>query len=147
MPVRRKDREALDSLAETCLMIRARFVSRAITSIYEDELRPIGLKGSQLSLLASIALAGAISRVELGRMMHLDASTLTRNLRVMETNGWVETVAAGDGRGRPIRVTKKGDTLLLAAMPAWKRSQRKAVDLLGNDGRTALLRLAGVLAS
>ena len=121
-------------------MNRARLLSRHLTGIYEDELRTLGLRGSQLNLLAAIAYAGPVRRSDLAKAMHIDISTLTRNLRVMETNDWVAPVAdSSDGRGAPIGITKAGKDLLARATPLWRIAQRRASELLGNDGRTALV--------
>ena len=93
-----------------------------------------------MNLLAAIAYAGPVRRTDLAKTMHIDISTLTRNLSVMETNDWIAPVAdRSDGRGAPIRITKAGKALLARAMPLWKNAQRRASELLGNDGRTALI--------
>lgn len=132
-----------DEMAASCVMMRARLVARVVTGMYDDVLRPLGIQASQLNVLVAVAAFGPIRRGELGKIMQLDSSTLTRNLRVMETNGWIEAVAQGsDGRGLPIRVTAAGDALLANAAPAWKRAQRRAARLLGAAGQTALMRVA-----
>ena len=95
-------------MACNCLMGRARLLARVLTGIYEEQLRPFGLKASQLNLLMVVAQAGPLRRSEIGRVIHLDASTLTRNLPVMLSNGWIEEV---QDRGRPglaLAVTKRG---------------------------------------
>ena len=114
-------------------MNRARLVSRYVTGVYEAELRTLGLRGSQLNLLAAIAYMGAVRRSDLAKVMHIDISTLTRNLRVMETNEWIAPVVdRSDGRGAPIRITKSGKDLLARATPLWRTAQRRiSAELLG----------------
>ncbi len=139
-------RDAAEEMVEGCLMSRARMVARDLTSIYDEELRPFGLQASQLILLASIAYMGPVRRSDVGKKLHLDPSTLTRNLRVMEQNGWiVEAQTGADGRGWPVRVSRSGMTLLTEALPAWRRAQRSASRLLGNDGKTTLMKLTSHL--
>ncbi len=135
--------EDLEDMVAGCLMNRARLVSRYVTGIYEDELRTLGLRGSQLNVLAAIAYMGSVRRSDLAKVLHIDISTLTRNLRVMETNEWIAPIAdRSDGRGAPIRVTKAGNDLLARATPLWRTAQRRTSDILGRDGRMALVSLS-----
>ena len=146
---KQQQRADLDEMVSDCLMNRARIVSRYVTNVYEDELRVLGLRGSQLNLLAAIAYMGAVRRSDLAREMHIDISTLTRNLRVMETNGWIAPVAdRSDRRGAPLRITGGGEKLLARATPLWRTAQRRMAELLGRDGRMALINLSdGVRAA
>ena len=124
-------------------MNRARLLSRYVTSIYEDELRTIGLRGSQLNLLAAIAYMGPVRRTDLARVMHIDISTLTRNLRVMEGNRWIAPVAdRSDRRGAPLCITKPGKDLLAKAIPLWHTAQLRIAEILGPHGRAALVTLS-----
>lgn len=141
--------ELVDEIATGCLMGRARLVSRVLTAIYDDALRPFGLKASQLNLLVVVAQLGPIRRANLAKILYLDHSTLTRNLQVMLANSWVEEVVDGeDGRGLPLRVTARGRTLLGKVGEAWKTAQRRARRLLGDKGASLLLDVsAGLLQS
>ena len=133
-------------MAGSCLMMRTRVLSRVVTSMYDDVLRPLRIQASQLNLLAVIACAGPLRRNEIGKMMHLDSSTLTRNLRVMESNGWIEEVSAGsDGRGCPLRISRKGDALVAKAFPAWKDAQRRAAVLFGDAGAASLMNVSNAM--
>jgi DNA-binding MarR family transcriptional regulator len=138
--------DAVEEMVEGCLMSRSRMIARDLTTMYDEELRPFGVQASQLILLASVAYMGPVRRSEVGKTLHLDTSTLTRNLRVMENNGWIEEANAGaDGRGRPIRISESGRKLLAQAFPAWRRAQRSASRLLGDDGKATLMRLTNHL--
>jgi DNA-binding MarR family transcriptional regulator len=133
-------------MAAGCLMGRARLLTRVITGLYEDELRSLSIKATQLNLLVVIAQAGPVRRIDVGAIIQLDPSTLTRNLKVMLTNRWIEEVDDGaDGRGLPLQVTAKGKALLQRAAPAWQRAQSEARKLLGDDGEALLLRLSSSL--
>ena len=129
-------------MADTCLMMRTRVLSRIVTGMYDDELRPFGIQASQLNLLVTVAHCGPIRRSDIGKIMHMDSSTLTRNLRLMQNNGWIEEVAGTDGRGLPLRATAKGDALLAKVAPAWRSAQRRAAALLGGSGQTTLMKLS-----
>lgn len=137
-----------EEIGRSCLNMRARIASRVVTGIYDDELRPFGIQASQLNLLVAVAGMGPVRRTDVGRYMHLDASTITRNLRVMETNGWIEEIAdPSDGRGSPIRITKRGEALITRAAPAWRSAQRKASNQLGKNGTAALMQLSAAIST
>lgn len=135
--------DLVNEIACQCLMGRARLLSRILTNIYDEELRPLGLKASQLNLLVVVAQAGPIRRIEIGRMIHLDPSTLTRNLQVMLSNGWIREVALEqDGRGMALQATGKGQELLKNVLPAWRKAQKRARKVLGKEGPELLLKLS-----
>ncbi len=75
-------------------------------------------------------------------MLQIDLSTLSRNLGRLRARGWIETVTDRDARVHPFRVTDRGRELLEQAYPLWKEAQRRAADLLGEEGVTLLARVA-----
>lgn len=140
------DKRVIDDMACNCLMGRARLVARVITGIYDEMLLPFGLKASQLNLLVVVAQEGPVRRTDIGRLLHLDRSTLTRNLQVMLNNDWIAEVQDhSDARGLPLKLTRKGATLLAEVVPAWRKAQRRAEALLGDDGTSVLKKVSGSL--
>jgi DNA-binding MarR family transcriptional regulator len=133
----------IDQIACECLLSRARKLDRVLTGIYDAELRPFGLKASQLNLLVLVAKTGPIRRIEIGKRLHLDPSTLTRNLKIMLINGWIQEIADGeDGRGLPVQITAQGRDLLNQIGPSWRKAQTRTEKFLGEDGATLLRKLA-----
>lgn len=124
-----------DEIASECVMTRWRMTNRVLAAVYDEELRPFGLKSSQLSLLVAVTKAGPVRRIELGRLLSLDPSTLTRNLAVMLKHRWIEEVPDdGDQRGSPLAITATGRKLLERIAPAWRRAQDRAKKMLGSSG-------------
>ena len=124
-----------DEIARECVMTRWRMTNRILSAIYDEELRSFGLKSSQLSLLVAVTKAGPVRRIELGRLLSLDPSTLTRNLAVMLKHSWIEEVLDdGDQRGAPLQTTAQGRRLLERLAPAWHRAQARAKKMLGSSG-------------
>lgn len=116
-------------------MTRWRRANRLLAAVYDEELRPFGLKSSQHGLLVAVTKAGPVRRIELGRLLSLDPSTLTRNLAVMLKHGWIEEVPDdGDQRGAPIQTTAIGRKLLQRSAPAWRSAQTRAKKMLGSNG-------------
>jgi DNA-binding MarR family transcriptional regulator len=124
-----------DEIASECVVTRWRMTNRVLATVYDEELRPFGLKSSQLSLLVAVTKAGPVRRIELGRLLSLDPSTLTRNLAVMLKHGWIEEVPDdSDQRGAPLATTAVGCKLLEKIAPAWRRAQARAKKMLGSSG-------------
>jgi DNA-binding MarR family transcriptional regulator len=135
----------VDEVTVYCLMTRARRISRVVTGLYEQELRPFGITPSQFSLLILIARFNGASRAEIGRANHQERSTSTRNLQLVLDQGWVEETVPEKGRSRPITISPAGRELLAKAMPAWRQAQEKARKMLGAEGTDALVDLSGLL--
>ena len=139
----KQDKDIIDRIAGECLLMRVRKLDRVLSGIYDHELRPFGLKATQLTLLVAVAKVGPVRRIEIGKRLHLDPSTLTRNLKIMLTNGWIKEIADGeDGRGLPVQVTAQGRDLLNQIGPSWRKAQTRTQKLIGDEGAALLRRLA-----
>jgi DNA-binding MarR family transcriptional regulator len=123
------EREARGVVA-TCLGYQTRKLARAVTRLYNDRLRPLGLNLTEMNLLAAIAAQGSVQPARLGRTMALEKSTLSRNSSRLVERGWVEVRDHPDGRGVLLAVTARGNEMLLRAVPAWKQAQQQAQSLV-----------------
>lgn len=122
----------IDRIASECVAVRLRMINRVVTNIYDDALRPLDLKVSQLNVLVATAKMGTVRPTDLGEFLHLDPSTLSRNLDRMKARGWLESVSDDqDGRSQPIRLTDQGRKLLDQAASAWEAAQARVTQLLG----------------
>lgn len=123
-----------DKIAAECIAVRVRALSRVVTKVYDDALRPLGLKASQMNILVAAAKLGVARPAEVCRHLHLDVSTLSRNVERMKSRGWLEAVPDdADGRAQPFRLTKAGRSLLRQAAAKWESAQQAASDLLGQE--------------
>ncbi|MEA2000319.1 MAG: MarR family transcriptional regulator [Actinomycetota bacterium] len=120
---------AADVVAD-CLAYRARRLSREITRLYNDHLRPVGLNVTEMNLLAAVAAQGGAQPARLSRGLQMEKSTLSRNLKRLADQGWVAMRPNPEGRGDLVVVTGEGATLLRLAIPAWEEAQRRALKLL-----------------
>jgi DNA-binding MarR family transcriptional regulator len=111
------------SLCTACRCLAARREARAITRHFEAGLRPHGLRATQFSILAALALAGTLPIGELAELLGLERTTLTRAATRLDRHGWVRAEPSRDGRERPLRLTKSGRRKLEMAYPAWKAAQ------------------------
>jgi DNA-binding MarR family transcriptional regulator len=111
------------SLCIQCHCLAARRRARAITRHFETALRRHGLRATQFSTLAALALARPMPMGELAELLGLERTTLTRSATLLERNGWVRTDRSADGRERPLRLTAAGRRKLESAYPSWKNAQ------------------------
>src|ERR1700722_19306440 len=131
---------AIDTISKTCIAVRLRLLNRVVTNFYDDALRPLGLKVSQLNILIVTAKLGLARPAQVCEFLQLDTSTLSRNVERMRAHGWLEVVPDEDARTQPFRLTTKGRRLIEKAVPAWEEAQRQANDLLGAEGVAPLHR-------
>jgi DNA-binding MarR family transcriptional regulator len=124
----------VDTIAGNCIAVRLRLLNRIVTNLYDESLRPLGLKVSQLNILVVTAKLGLARPAQVCRLLQLDVSTLSRNVDRMSARGWLEVVPEHDARTQPFRLTAKGKKLLERAVPAWQRGQEQARELLGEEG-------------
>jgi DNA-binding MarR family transcriptional regulator len=126
-------RAAIDvSHTRACHCLAARRQARAISRIYEQRLRPHGLRATQFSVLAALAIKGPTPVRELADLLGLERTTLTRVGAPLERQGWIRADRAADARVRPLRLTPAGRRKLERAYPAWREAQ----DLV--EGRGAI---------
>lgn len=147
MTGKRSDDEAVRAADEgtRCVALRARRLSRLVTRLFEEALRRSGITVAQFTLLGATILAGPLQPARLGRMLDLEKSTLSRNLRLLEAAGLVRIARAEDAAGQRVTATERGRSALIAALPAWRKAQARAVAALGEvvvgklDGMIAAL--------
>src|SRR5438128_10667443 len=116
---------AIDKIAGECVAVRLRMLNRVITNMYDAALRPLELKVSQMNILVAAAKMGTARPMEVCEYLHLDVSTLSRNVERMKARGWLEVVPDEDGRSQPFRLTARGRKLLGQAAPAWEGAQQQ----------------------
>jgi DNA-binding MarR family transcriptional regulator len=96
-----------------------------VSRLYDDELRSVGLRTTQFSLLRRLRRAGEVRQRDLGGLTFLDETTLTRNLRPLIAAGWVAIRPGEDRREKLVRLTDAGAAKLDEAEPAWERAQER----------------------
>ena len=106
-----------------CVCSTLRMVTRAVTQLYDDVLRPSGLRVTQFSILATLAHLGEANLKQLEERLAVDQTTLTRSLTLLERDGVIERVPHPDGRIKALRPTAKGRRVLDVAWPLWAQAQ------------------------
>jgi DNA-binding MarR family transcriptional regulator len=142
--------EIAESTSATCLATRVRQLSRIITRVYDDALRPHGITASQFTLLTQLAQRDGITAVEIGQSLDIEKSTLSRNLKRLLKLGHLTMDPPAGRRGRGLHLTSSGQLVMQEAFPVWKDAQAKTVHVMGPESRTTLdglLTLAEKLAA
>jgi DNA-binding MarR family transcriptional regulator len=106
-----------------CMCATLRRASRALTQLYEDSLRPDGLRATQFTVLQVLSRVGEVSQGALGEILAMDSTTLTRTLKILGRNGWLAERRGKDHRTRLLRFTNAGRERFQRALPAWHRMQ------------------------
>jgi DNA-binding MarR family transcriptional regulator len=122
-----------------CLCNALRQASRAVSRLYDEELRGVGLRTTQYSLLHILARAGQVRQGDLGGLTRLEETTLTRNLRPLVAAGWVSVRSGDDRREKLVTITAAGIAKLAEARPAWERAQARMQALLPEVVRKGLM--------
>jgi DNA-binding MarR family transcriptional regulator len=125
-----------------CMCANLRRAARAITQAYEGALRPFGLSASQLTILQVLERAGNLTQGQLGEILVMDSTTLTRTLDIMARQGWVAKRKGRDRRERFLSLAKNGREILRHAQPAWEAAQSRVQQRLGSERWNALQQLS-----
>jgi DNA-binding MarR family transcriptional regulator len=118
-------------IAEECVAVRLRLLTRAVTNLYNRALRPYGLTTSQMNILVAVSCLGEAKQRDVCHALHLEKSSLSRDLTRMRAQGWIDEVQGDDARTILLRVTAPGKRQLEKAFPAWQKAQNEAKALLG----------------
>jgi DNA-binding MarR family transcriptional regulator len=124
-----------------CMCGSFRRTSRALTQLYEEALRPLGLRATQLTILQVLSRAGELSQGHLGNMLAMDSTSLTRTLAIMSRQGWITERRGEDRRERWLRLARGGETQLRRALPVWEKVQSRLRRKLGEHAWKNLLQL------
>lgn len=118
---------------QACACFNVRKTARVVTQLYDEVLRPTGLRITQFALLVATGGLGPVTVTRLAKMGAMDRTTLTRNLRPLEEQGFIRVESGEDRRERQVTLTPRGQQALAAAFPLWKDAQAKIVKGFGQE--------------
>ena len=124
-----------------CICATVRRASRAITQLYEDALRPAGLRGTQFTVQQTLSLAGEVTQGQLGQILAMDSTTLTRTLNIMSCHGWIAKRRGADRREWRMRLSRAGEIQFKQALPHWQNAQTQLRQQLGDELADNLMKL------
>ena len=124
-----------------CLCDTLRQASRAVSRLYDEELRGVGLRTTQYSLLQLLRRSGEVRQRDLAERTLHDETSLTRALRPLVEAGWVAVRAGDDRREKWFRLTAGGEAKLQEARRAWERAQARMQALLPEGAWRGLMEI------
>ncbi len=129
------DKEKKDDFSEVtqCACFSLRRASRIITQHFDAHLKSSRLGASQFSLLAALRKCGDVSMTELGNLLAVDRTTLTRNCSVLAKEGLIQIREGDDKRVRILSITSSGRKKLSEALPLWRKAQEEVIAPLGEE--------------
>ncbi len=131
--------ELAKSKAGECVCGSLRRAARAVTQLYDEVLRPTGLRITQLGILGATIAMEPITISRLAEATVTDRTTLTRNLKLLEKQGLIRMNSGTDRREREVALTDQGRDAVVKALPHWQKAQTDVVKALGEE-RWKLLR-------
>jgi DNA-binding MarR family transcriptional regulator len=115
-----------------CMCASFRRAARALTQVYDEALRSQALRATQFTILQALSLTGEISQGDLGDLLVLDSTTLTRTLRLMCARGWIEDRPGKDRRERWLQLSSAGHRQFKLASVPWQELQTRLRSLAGS---------------
>jgi DNA-binding MarR family transcriptional regulator len=127
------------SAVENCVCFNLRWVTRAVTQFYDAEMRRHGIRPTQGTILLALNAKESWTMAELSDSLGMERTTLVRNLRPLQRDGFVQADGGGRGGRVELSITAKGRKKIEEAMPAWRAAQSAAVKTLGEKRWSAIL--------
>ena len=144
----KKQKENIDSRhLPDCACFNLQKATRAVSQYYSKILKPSGLRGTQFTILRVLAIINSGNITNIGNIMVVDRTTLTRNLRPLEKRKLVKIVPGKDQRSREVRLTKKGKDTLTAAIPLWEEAQKRFSEKLSKEEFQNIFKLMSSIIS
>lgn len=129
-------------IANQCLLLRTRRLSRILTKIYVEKMGHHGLSVGQFSVLAAVGSQSGARATDIAPAIDLDRSTMSRELSGLLEGGLVESRPL-DGRSQGLWLTDAGASRLREALPSWEAAQLEALEALGPVAGPLIDRFAG----
>jgi len=129
----------------TCTCGELRKAARAITLLYDNAFKSSGLLSTQFNVLQAIYDIDSIRISDLAGKLGVDRTTLTRNLSVLERQGFIQISEGKDHRTRIVTATQKGRRAIMRAILLWNEVQHKVKQEMGQSSWFELMRNLGEL--
>jgi DNA-binding MarR family transcriptional regulator len=121
---------------DACLCLHLQRAARAVGRRFDNVFRALGLTNGQFSLLMSLNRPQPPSIGDVSRLLAMDRTTLTANLKPLERRGLVKVaVDPTDRRSRRLSLSPTGRELLLAATPVWRKTHARIACLVPDTDR------------
>lgn len=131
--------------AGICTCGELRKAARAITLLYDNAFKSSGLLSTQFNVLQAIHNIDSMRISDLANKLGMDRTTLTRNLSVLERQGFIKISQGKDHRARIVTTTQKGRNSVTKTISLWNEVQHKVKDQMGESSWRELMQNLGQL--
>src|SRR5919201_3822134 len=131
--------------ASICTCGELRRAARAITLLYDNAFKSSGLLSTQFGVLQIICDIDSIRISDLAGKLGMDRTTLTRNLSVLERQGFIQISQGKDHRTRIVTATQKGHKAVAKTILLWNEVQHKVKQEMGENSWRELMQNLGQL--
>jgi DNA-binding MarR family transcriptional regulator len=128
------------AVRQNCVCFNLRRVARVVTQHFDTEMRRHGIRSTQGTLLSALYSAGSSTMADMSELLGMERTTLLRNLRPLQREGLISIEGRGHGGPVEIALTMAGRQQVEKLAPAWEAAQRTAVQILGEERWTELIR-------
>ena len=115
-------------MLSSCACLGARRASRAITQVFDEKLRPCGIRVTQLPVLVLLYSDPSTTMVRLSERLIMDRTSVTRLLKPLRASGLINVSKGKDKRTRVMSLTERGRQTLLDAIPLWESAQASVIE-------------------
>jgi MarR family transcriptional regulator for hemolysin len=127
---------------DRCLNLELRKANRVLSQIYDSYMVKCGLKTSQFSILRAVSFLKNTTNRQLQDVLVLDQTTLSRGLKPLIRDGYIDVKEGADRRQKELLLTKEGRVLFSDAEALWLEAQNYVELRLGDDTKKKLLSLS-----
>ena len=121
-----------------CTNLKLRQLMRQVTRHFDAEMAKAGLRTTQYSLLSCVLKHGPMRPVDIAKLLRIEPSTLTRNLKLLVERGWLSVEEGPDARSRLVSLTDEGRARRMEAQRRWHGAQMGINEILGAERVIAL---------
>ncbi|MEC4718481.1 MarR family winged helix-turn-helix transcriptional regulator [Noviherbaspirillum sp. CPCC 100848] len=130
----------MEPLRLPCYCGSLRQASRVVTQLYDQALKPSGLKITQFGILRLLGACPGLTTGAMAELLAMDSTTLTRTLKIISDSGWIKATPGEDRRERRWTITSEGEERVSQAMPLWKNVQKEFAEMASDVDLEALTR-------
>ena len=143
----KNDKTVHDPLKTPCVALHVRRADRQVAQFYDHYLRPTGIRSTQYGLMRCIASLPEPFISDIGRVLSMDQTTVTRNIEKLEKMGLVETGPyPDDPRKKKVVLAPLGRQKMEEAHLYWLQAQDAILTRMGEENLEHLLELLSELS-
>lgn len=113
----------------------------ALTAFYDEHLRGLGITVKQYCLLTNLDEMEEANAGELAVQVNLERSTLTRNIKLLQSKGWIYDRAEAGRRPHRYALTQEGQQVVLKARQIWDQTQEEVEKIIGEEDLPGFLEI------